>query len=276
MELLGAFNGRTAVPSVTWCREGAKLFDRIFYVVRGTISFDLAGGTHLDAPAGSVVFLPNNCTYRSYWTAEGEGEFFSVNYILRENGSMLALGDRVTLLVHDSTKKYHSLIKRMNDIWLAGGLGSDFLCISLFWELMRGLYMEIETRSRREEYDVIYQGITYLENHFAAEVTAEDLSRMCGMSLTAFRREFKRRTGISPVKYKNTLRMQKARTLLESGEYSVTEAARLVGCPDLCYFNRLFRREFGMNPSDAAGGEPPQADGGGEPPQEMGANIGSC
>ena len=156
MELLGAFNGRTAVPSVTWCREGAKLFDRIFYVVRGTISFDLAGGAHLDAPAGSVVFLPNNCTYRSYWTAEGEGEFFSVNYILRENGSMLALGDRVTLLVHDSTKKYHSLIKRMNDIWLAGGLGSDFLCVSLFWELMRGLYMEIETRSRREEYDVIY------------------------------------------------------------------------------------------------------------------------
>ncbi len=69
------------------------------------------------------------------------------------------------------------------------------------------------------------------------------------MSLTSFRRQFKAVTGTSPVKYKNNLRMEKAMSLLKTGEYSVTEAGINVGCPDIYYFTKIFKNTFNENPS---------------------------
>jgi two-component system response regulator YesN len=44
--------------------------------------------------------------------------------------------------------------------------------------------------------------------------------------------------------------MEKALSLLKTGEYSVTEACAGVGCPDIYYFNKLFNKAYGKNPSE--------------------------
>ena len=53
---------------------------------------------------------------------------------------------------------------------------------------------------------------------------------------------FKKYKKMSPITYKNYLRIIKAADLLKSGEYSVKEAAYAVSLPDICYFYKLFVR----------------------------------
>ena len=101
----------------------------------------------------------------------------------------------------------------------------------------------------KQECDRVWNAVTYLRNNYQTDVSAEELAKLCGMSVSAFRREFRLRCGVSPVRYKNTLRMTKARELLRGGDCSVSEASRLVGCPDIYYFSRLYKREFGVPPS---------------------------
>lgn len=55
---------------------------------------------------------------------------------------------------------------------------------------------------------------------------------------------------MSPVKYRNDLRLHLAQTKLQSGEYTVSEAAELCGFSNLSYFTRLYKKQFGRLPKD--------------------------
>ena len=54
---------------------------------------------------------------------------------------------------------------------------------------------------------------------------------------------------MTPVEYRNKLRIQKAVTLLKTGAYAVTAVAEAVGMSDLKYFSKLFKRHTGVTPS---------------------------
>jgi AraC-like DNA-binding protein len=58
-----------------------------------------------------------------------------------------------------------------------------------------------------------------------------------------------REIGIGFAECLSRLRIERARTLLLSGELSVKEVASLVGFRDPAYFARVFRRFSGMNPA---------------------------
>ncbi|MGP9791656.1 AraC family transcriptional regulator [Roseinatronobacter sp. NSM] len=64
---------------------------------------------------------------------------------------------------------------------------------------------------------------------------------------TYFRREFRKRLGLTPAKYQEFKRMEIAMQLLEAG-HSVTETAQRLGFADCYYFSRLFKRHIGTSP----------------------------
>ncbi len=245
--------GRAKVepPSTQICRQGMKQTDRFFYVKRGAIYFDLPDGQHLEARAGDIVYLPSDVTYASRWDMSETGEFLTLLFkVFDGNGKPCSLGNSMEVIMNDRNNKYYTYFKRAFELWISGELGSFCSCNSVFWEILQNLYVDYATQSMKDEYDKMYKVILYMQNNYQLDVTAEELAKLCGMSMTSFRREFKARVGMSPTKYKNNLRLEKARQLLECGDCSVGEASRLVGLPDICYFSKLFKREFGINPSD--------------------------
>lgn len=61
--------------------------------------------------------------------------------------------------------------------------------------------------------------------------------------------------GLSPSIFTRNLRMQRAKHLLALGSMTVTEVAIAVGIPDVSYFGKCFRREFGVPPSEVGRGD---------------------
>ena len=53
---------------------------------------------------------------------------------------------------------------------------------------------------------------------------------------------------MSPLQYRNRIRLKKARYLLSTGEYTATQVADAVGFTDYNHFGRLFRRYYGYTP----------------------------
>ena len=233
------------------CRKDAKKYDRFFYISEGTIHFRLENNENLTAHAGDIVYLPNNCCYSCHWDSTPVGEHFSLAFVLFNNkNEVFSIGDKIELIISDSHKKHLSKFTQLYDVWLKGELGYIFKCNMLFWEFLHELFLDLTIKKLKHQHRGIYKGLLYLQNNYTTDVTPEFLASLCNMSLTSFRRQFKEVTGTSPVKYKNNLRMEKALSLLKSGEYSVTEAGISVGCPDIYYFNKMFNKAFGKNPSD--------------------------
>ena len=71
---------------------------------------------------------------------------------------------------------------------------------------------------------------------------------LCGMSEAGFRRLFREYMGVSPVDYRNDIRLINARNKLQSGEYNVSEAAYESGFSNLSFFIRLYKKKFGYTP----------------------------
>ncbi|MNR21063.1 HTH-type transcriptional activator Btr [compost metagenome] len=59
---------------------------------------------------------------------------------------------------------------------------------------------------------------------------------------------FKAETGSSILTRLNEIRMMRAYEMLSSGNYLIKQVAMEVGIPDPFYFNRLFKKKFGVAP----------------------------
>lgn len=95
----------------------------------------------------------------------------------------------------------------------------------------------------RAIYDVLKANI----NHTGFSI--DDLCDALAMSRPLLYKKVKMLTGLSPVEYLRSLRMQEAAVLLKSGKYKVFEVVYMVGFSDLKYFRQCFVKEFGSAPS---------------------------
>lgn len=79
-----------------------------------------------------------------------------------------------------------------------------------------------------------------------------DVHQLCltaGMSRSQLYRKFKSLTNTSVIDYFWTLRLHKAKILLQTTTMNISEVAIAVGFKNLSHFSKSFKNQFGMNPS---------------------------
>jgi len=94
----------------------------------------------------------------------------------------------------------------------------------------------------------IARAVRWLRDHFADPLRVEALAREARMSLSGFHQHFKAVTGLSPLQYRQWLRLQEARRLMLGGGLDAAEAAFRVGYESPSQFSREYRRMFGAPP----------------------------
>ncbi len=87
------------------------------------------------------------------------------------------------------------------------------------------------------------------DNYQQEDFGLPQLCQKIGMSRSQLFRKMKALTDMAPSDLIRTHRLNKAKTLLESGTANVAEAAWEVGFKDPSYFSKLFQEEFGEAPS---------------------------
>ncbi|MEM7548289.1 MAG: AraC family transcriptional regulator [Bacteroidota bacterium] len=89
-----------------------------------------------------------------------------------------------------------------------------------------------------------------VELHFSSNLSLEEMAKLCGLSLSSFKREFKKEFNDSPKNYITTKRLEKAKELLKVTSMSISEIAYEVGFNDPLYFTRVFKKKSGISPSN--------------------------
>ncbi|HEY0551438.1 MAG TPA: helix-turn-helix transcriptional regulator [Verrucomicrobiae bacterium] len=80
--------------------------------------------------------------------------------------------------------------------------------------------------------------------------SSEKLAEMCGCSLRHFRRMFRKQFKTSIRAKQTELRLQKARQLLAETEEKIVTVATESGYRHLGFFNAMFKKKFGVTPSE--------------------------
>lgn len=105
------------------------------------------------------------------------------------------------------------------------------------------------TPSAERDALVVKQACAYMEQNLTARITLEDLCRHTGVSKSTLLRAFARERGITPYRYLESARVERAKLLLRSGS-SPARAALATGFTDQSHLTNLFRRLTGLTPGE--------------------------
>lgn len=104
--------------------------------------------------------------------------------------------------------------------------------------------LELEPRSDR-----VKRALIYAKENLRNALTVEELADAARLSPRQFSRVFREETGQSPAKAVEMLRLEVARTMLESGRHPMETVARDTGFADRDRMRRAFVRAYGVSPS---------------------------
>lgn len=99
---------------------------------------------------------------------------------------------------------------------------------------------------------VVEQIINYFEDHYSEKISLDQIAANMYLSPFYVSKIFKSETGDTPIRHLINIRLEKAKELLENGYHgSIQEVAAMVGYDDAYHFSKLFKRYYGITPTQA-------------------------
>ncbi len=106
-----------------------------------------------------------------------------------------------------------------------------------------------EQGASRDHFEAVGRVLAVMTKHIDEPLSLVDLAECANLSPAHFGEVFKRLVGRSPMKFLESIRMQRAQQLLAQTEATVSEIAQQVGYRDPNYFSRAFCRHTRSTPS---------------------------
>lgn len=213
------------------------------YVVSGQMCDVFSSGEEdsLCISAGELVFIPKGTVYTGIYQEENtEIKMVQFDLLCGELPSYLSKPVKITISNAAQLIEpfFEPMEKRMAN--------HSFYHLSCLYAL---LWRIEESESKiPAKYKKLRGALFEMRQHWNQNPPISYYAELCNMSQVHFRRLFKEYTGLSPVDYRNSLRLEGARSKLQSGEYNVSEVAELCGFSSVSFFTRSYKKKYGHSP----------------------------
>ena len=77
----------------------------------------------------------------------------------------------------------------------------------------------------------------------------EDVARYCSLSVSHLRSKFLKVTGLTIIGYRDKLRIDAAKELLQCGYFDIGEISTELGYCDVYHFSKAFKKYVGLSPT---------------------------
>ena len=89
----------------------------------------------------------------------------------------------------------------------------------------------------------------WIAENYAITKPVEKMIELSGLNARTFYRRFRAASGFTPIEYVQSLRIDVAKQILESGSLAIDDIGASVGYEDAASFRRLFKRHVGQSPA---------------------------
>ena len=236
--------------AVIFILEGEKKFvssTQTIHVRKGNIVFIRRGyylmQETIDSNYRSLVFFFNEKLLKE----------FVGQHLELFNNSLLRNEENSTLLVFEITE---SLDKFTESIFPYFNLKTqylnNFLRLKLHELLLHILEIDVSGQFKNILFS-LYKGekvdLDYLmQSYYLKPLSLDELSRLSGRSLSAFKRDFQEKFEISPALWIKNKRLEYAGLQLENTHKNVSEISMEIGYESVSHFIKAFKEKFGKTP----------------------------
>lgn len=218
-----------------------RTISSIMTVEKGDFLYEFEGGG-FELKEGDTVFLPLGASY-SYKAAANECICYQIMFnICDENGPLQLADFPIKTTDSNVAELMKGIVNQGNVVGAVNQfkLTADvYSVLSLFFERVR------DTREKLQ----IYPALRLIEEGYNEQIPVSRLADACALSQSQLRRLFQKETGMSPVEYKNHLRIKKAADMLLYSHQTVSEISQSLGFKNPYVFSRVFKQIMNVSPS---------------------------
>ena len=210
----------------------------IHYVVSGCGIYKINGNIYKVNPGEMFVIAPY---VETYYEADSANPW---NYIWIGFTAIGTITENLSDVIKcpDAGKIFNSM---KNCESFSHGT-SAYLCARL-WDLFALL-----SENGNNKYGHVDKALQFIHSNYMHDITVEKIAQHLNLDRTYFSVIFKNKTGLSPKQYLLNYRMSIAATLITKKHIAISVVANSVGYSDLYTFSKMFKRHFGVSPSNYA------------------------
>ncbi|NBD23885.1 helix-turn-helix domain-containing protein [Paenibacillus glycinis] len=244
------------------CRTEMRTFKRTLpyymmsYHKKGSAKLRVGDETY-DIPPGSIIYVPMNVEHDHFKTRTDETEFLWWHFTLQIAGVMDVM--KMFQIPYLFKLNDAEAFERVFMQFMEATSTSRPLLLSAILKQAKALellYMILDSAiSRKDMIGNPMQSQSFLNllarivQHPQEQLSLQSLSEELHMHPTYICNRFKELFGKSPMQVQREMKIQRAKTLLETSEMSITEIAQALGSNELQNFTRLFKSYVGVSPT---------------------------
>ncbi len=180
---------------------------------------------------GSLLFIPKQLPYKTKYLKNST----KIKLIIFD------LAGKVTPF--ETVRPFSKTASEISEFFSSFNIynsGNTLLLYSKLYELFH--FIQTENPEIVKKYKKILPAVTAMTEYYFENRKISYYADMCGMSESNFRKLFKEYKGISPIEYRNIIRCRQVKKMLDSMEFSVSEAAYLTGFNNMSFFYEVYNK----------------------------------
>lgn len=238
---------------------GMHWHDRLEFILvrKGSLHIDF-GERATVVPSGSVIIVPPKQSHSAFSGDKGVC-YDSVSLDLRSFYNQTATCSNLLPIIFEGNIKFQIFTK---DNQICSSVVSilregktDAEQLTVVGEIYRLLSLIVDRcivqiTDDKDEGGNFAQAIDYINANFQSNISTGELCKTFGYTKPYFCRKFKEYTGVSPMAYLKSLRLELACDKLKKENASIGDISVFCGFDDPNYFTRCFKAHFGISPAE--------------------------
>ncbi|MGN1267221.1 MAG: AraC family transcriptional regulator [Dorea sp.] len=230
----------------------------LFVISRGKGMVEIDGEEHFVKERDALMIFPG----MEYSLVGDSSEAWSYIWLgftgIRAEECAMQAGFSREKLVRETelTEKMYSMIETMlakREMTFSNNLKRNGLLKIFLSELIEENARKMPKADLRHDYSkepstYIRNALDYIAENYASKIKINELADYVGVNRSYLASSFKKATGCSPKEYLLIIRMEKAKSLLETTDMPINAISSSVGYTDQLAFSRMFKQYSGVSP----------------------------
>lgn len=226
---------------------------KLYYIIAGEGYLQI-DGEEVVIRKGDFLYIPEGCklSYHAskdnplvkYWcnfkVTLGSGSFSE--YI--QMPYRISVGEEKWL-----EERFESLVKLMSSSDPFSPMAAKSVLFEIFYSYIQRVTPEgIELKDSQSSTD-LNKVLVYMDQNMHNKITLATLAEIVNVHPNYMIKLFKSKFGVAPIEYLNTLRVARAKELIELGNHTVSEISDRCGFNNQYYFSQVFKKQVGLSPT---------------------------
>ena len=219
-----------------------RLYHSFLFLKSGQYKITYAGG-QINAKDGDLLFFQKGSVHSTELLSDS-AECIQVEFEIN-NYELTGEKRPVLLTANDEMRE---LLKKIVCLYEKSEPTSFIEALACLHKLFAGSLDQLIHFSVQNSR--IRPAVQFIEQNLSTPIDVEKLALLCAMSASQLRRLFKKEYQVTPVAFRNNLRMDQAKFMLYYGYRNISETSRALGFDNVYAFSNMFKKHTGISPTE--------------------------